>query len=632
MAVIRAPKKGVKAGKKVVSKSKPAKKKTVAKKLPAKKAAPEKIVVKQVLDAKDVAQILKVKEAITRQKEVLAELTARGVTNINRIAKKADQELVVEARELEISVPKLVEKMRKAALGTPSRVLKRAELDLVAPPAPVASAVVSTTKGGKAAVVKIDGQEVEVEEVELEDPEKLLEEVGEILEAEAGEGDKKTREVKAGDDSRNEKDAFILQDSDDDEDEVDKNERQKLKKEIEIITNVLTAISHKNTNNPKAQKQIAVYAESKNLNLKTVKQQLSMKTFNEKASKILVESVIMGFFGDLEELNQIFAYELTRLQTELKYLPPEQTVLTAGATADPVKDYLKLIGRVALLNAEMEVDLATRVEAGLFAGEKILNDKKMDKKTKRMYERIILDGQVAKNHLLEANLRLVVSLAKRYTGRGMLFLDLIQEGNLGLIRAVEKFDYTKGYKFSTYATWWIRQAITRAMADQARTIRIPVHMVEVINKLARVQRQMLQDLGREPTPEELAKELDMTPEKVVEVQKYGREPISLHTPLGEEGDSEFGDLIEDSEAIVPADAVSFTLLQEQLHSVLDTLSEREAGVVAMRFGLTDGQPKTLDEIGKVYGVTRERIRQIESKTMSKLRHPSRSQVLRDYLD
>ena len=632
MAVIRAPKKGVKAGKKVVSKSKPAKKKTVAKKLPAKKAAPEKIVVKQVLDAKDVAQILKVKEAITRQKEVLAELTARGVTNINRIAKKADQDLVVEARELELSVPKLVEKMRKAALGTPSRVLKRAELDLVAPPAPVASAAVSTTKGGKAAVVKIDGQEVEVEEVELEDPEKLLEEVGEILEAEAGDNDKKTREVKAGDDSRNEKDAFILQDSDDDEDEVDKNERQKLKKEIEIITNVLTAISHKNTNNPKAQKQIAVYAESKNLNLKTVKQQLSMKTFNEKASKILVESVIMGFFGDLEELNQIFAYELTRLQTELKYLPPEQTVLTAGATADPVKDYLKLIGRVALLNAEMEVDLATRVEAGLFAGEKILNDKKMDKKTKRMYERIILDGQVAKNHLLEANLRLVVSLAKRYTGRGMLFLDLIQEGNLGLIRAVEKFDYTKGYKFSTYATWWIRQAITRAMADQARTIRIPVHMVEVINKLARVQRQMLQDLGREPTPEELAKELDMTPEKVVEVQKYGREPISLHTPLGEEGDSEFGDLIEDSEAIVPADAVSFTLLQEQLHSVLDTLSEREAGVVAMRFGLTDGQPKTLDEIGKVYGVTRERIRQIESKTMSKLRHPSRSQVLRDYLD
>jgi RNA polymerase sigma factor RpoD-like protein len=631
VAVIRAPKKGVKAGKKVVSKSKPAKKKTVAKKLPAKKAAPVKIVVKQVLDAKDVAQIIKVKESITRQKEVLTELTARGVTNINRIAKKADQELVVEARELELSVPKLIEKMRKAGLGTPSRVLKRAELDLVAPPASVASSAGTTTKGGKA-VVKIDGQEVEVEEVDLEDAEKLLEEVGEILEAEAGENDKKTREVKSGDDSRNEKDAFILQDSDDDEDEVDKNERQKLKKEIEIITNVLTAISHKNTNNPKAQKQIAVYAESKNLNLKTVKQQLSMKTFNEKASKILVESIIMGFFGDLEELNQIYAYELTRLQTELKYLPPEQTVLTAGATADPVKDYLKLIGRVALLNAEMEVDLATRVEAGLFAGEKILHDKKMDKKTKRMYERIILDGQVAKNHLLEANLRLVVSLAKRYTGRGMLFLDLIQEGNLGLIRAVEKFDYTKGYKFSTYATWWIRQAITRAMADQARTIRIPVHMVEVINKLARVQRQMLQDLGREPTPEELAKELDMTPEKVVEVQKYGREPISLHTPLGEEGDSEFGDLIEDSEAIVPADAVSFTLLQEQLHSVLDTLSEREAGVVAMRFGLTDGQPKTLDEIGKVYGVTRERIRQIESKTMSKLRHPSRSQVLRDYLD
>ncbi|KQX66462.1 RNA polymerase sigma factor [Angustibacter sp. Root456] len=311
---------------------------------------------------------------------------------------------------------------------------------------------------------------------------------------------------------------------------------------------------------------------------------------------------------------------------------PAQQVATAGATADPVKDYLKQIGKVALLNAEQEVELAKRIEAGLFAEERLNSGAKIDPKLKRELWWIAQDGKKAKNHLLEANLRLVVSLAKRYTGRGMLFLDLIQEGNLGLIRAVEKFDYTKGYKFSTYATWWIRQAITRAMADQARTIRIPVHMVEVINKLARVQRQMLQDLGREPTPEELAKELDMTPEKVVEVQKYGREPISLHTPLGEDGDSEFGDLIEDSEAVVPADAVSFTLLQEQLHSVLDTLSEREAGVVSMRFGLTDGQPKTLDEIGKVYGVTRERIRQIESKTMSKLRHPSRSQVLRDYLD
>ena len=322
---------------------------------------------------------------------------------------------------------------------------------------------------------------------------------------------------------------------------------------------------------------------------------------------------------------------------------PAQQVVTAGATADPVKDYLKQIGKVALLNAVQEVELAKRIEAGLFAEEKLANppfgpewDKtKASAEDRRLYRDlhwIAQDGKRAKNHLLEANLRLVVSLAKRYTGRGMLFLDLIQEGNLGLIRAVEKFDYTKGYKFSTYATWWIRQAITRAMADQARTIRIPVHMVEVINKLARVQRQMLQDLGREPTPEELAAELDMTPEKVVEVQKYGREPISLHTPLGEDGDSEFGDLIEDSEAVVPADAVSFTLLQEQLHSVLDTLSEREAGVVSMRFGLTDGQPKTLDEIGKVYGVTRERIRQIESKTMSKLRHPSRSQVLRDYLD
>jgi RNA polymerase primary sigma factor len=301
---------------------------------------------------------------------------------------------------------------------------------------------------------------------------------------------------------------------------------------------------------------------------------------------------------------------------------PAAQVAVAGATSDPVKDYLKQIGKVPLLNAEQEVELAKRIEAGLFAEEKLAEGRaSLHPEARGDLEWIADDGRRAKDHLLEANLRLVVSLAKRYTGRGMLFLDLIQEGNLGLIRAVEKFDYTKGYKFSTYATWWIRQAITRAMADQARTIRIPVHMVEVINKLARVQRQMLQDLGREPTPEELAAELDMTPEKVIEVQKYGREPISLHTPLGEDGDSEFGDLIEDSEAIQPGEAVSFTLLQEQLHSVLDTLSEREAGVVSMRFGLTDGQPKTLDEIGKVYGVTRERIRQIESKTMSRLRHP-----------
>jgi RNA polymerase primary sigma factor len=311
---------------------------------------------------------------------------------------------------------------------------------------------------------------------------------------------------------------------------------------------------------------------------------------------------------------------------------PAPTQIT-GATADPVKDYLKQIGKVALLNAEQEVDLAMRIEAGLFAEEKLsVEGDELEWQLKRDLTRIARDGQRAKSHLLGANLRLVVSLAKRYTGRGMQFLDLIQEGNLGLIRAVEKFDYTKGFKFSTYATWWIRQAITRAMADQARTIRIPVHMVEVINKLARVQRQMLQDLGREPSPEELARELDMTPEKVIEVQKYGREPISLHTPLGEDGDSEFGDLIEDTEAVVPADAVGFTMLQRQLESLLDSLSEREAGVIRMRFGLGDGMPKTLDQIGDTFGVTRERIRQIESKTMAKLRHPSRSQQLRDYLE
>jgi RNA polymerase primary sigma factor len=311
--------------------------------------------------------------------------------------------------------------------------------------------------------------------------------------------------------------------------------------------------------------------------------------------------------------------------------PPAQ-VTQAGATVDPVKDYLRKIGRVPLLSAEQEVELAKRIEAGLFAEDKLGSGENLAPALRRDLEIIRGDGRLAKNELLEANLRLVVSLAKRYVGRGLFFLDLIQEGNLGLIRAAEKFDYTKGYKFSTYATWWIRQAISRAMADQSRTIRIPVHMVEVINKLVRAQRQLLQDLGREPTPDELAELLDLTPERVTQVQAYSREPMSLHTPLGRDGDGELGDLIEDSEAVAPEEAVTFALLREQLHSVLDTLTEREAGIVSMRFGLTDGRPKTLDEIGKVYGVTRERIRQIESKTMSKLRHPSRSQLLRDYLD
>jgi RNA polymerase primary sigma factor len=312
---------------------------------------------------------------------------------------------------------------------------------------------------------------------------------------------------------------------------------------------------------------------------------------------------------------------------------PAVRVAAAGATADPVKDYLKQIGKVALLNAGQEVELAKRIEAGLFADHKLAEGSGVLRAGQSIdLEQVAEDGRLAKNHLLEANLRLVVSLARRYTGRGMLFLDLIQEGNLGLIRGVEKFDYTRGYKFSTYATWWIRQAITRAMADQSRTIRLPVHIGEAISTLARMQRQLLQDLGREPTPDELAAELDMTPEKVAEVQKYGREPVSLHTPLGEDGDSELGDLIEDSDAIKPGEAASFTGLQEQLHSVLGTLSEREADVVSLRFGLADGQPKTLDEISHVYGVTRERIRQIESKAMYKLRHPSRSRLLRDFLD
>jgi RNA polymerase primary sigma factor len=303
-------------------------------------------------------------------------------------------------------------------------------------------------------------------------------------------------------------------------------------------------------------------------------------------------------------------------------------------SVDSVRAYLRQIGKVALLNAEQEVGLATQIEAGLYAGERVRraadSTEKLAPQLRRDLRWIMRDGQRAKDHLLQANLRLVVSVAKRYTGRGMPFLDLIQEGNLGLIRAVVKFDYTKGYKFSTYATWWIRQAISRAMADQARTIRIPVHMVEVINTLGRLRRELLQGLGREPTVEELAKEMDIPPEKVLEFQHYAREPLSLDQTIGEEGDSRLGEFIEDSQAVVAVDAVSFTLLQDDLRLVLATLSEREAGIVRLRFGL-DGQPRTLDQIGHIYGVSRERIRQIEAKAMAKLRHPSRSQALRDYL-
>ena len=520
--------------KKIAAKKAPVKK-VAAKKAPAKKAAPVKkvaavkIALKKDLSAKEVQQLVNLKNDVARHNEIVATLAASGIDNYRKAVKKEFLALAQEARHLDETLLIDSEKARKGGLGTASRILSKAQLALIAPPpAPVAA---PAAKGGKAAIVLDDeGNEIVVEEVDLEDVETLIAEATDIIDTEAEDKSNQPRVVNLAEEaSGNEENAFTIKASEEDD-------------------------------------------------------------------------------------------------------APAQTVMTAGATADPVKDYLKQIGRVALLNAELEVELATRIEAGLFAEEKIKEDKKMDKKFKRELEWIVEDGKRAKNHLLEANLRLVVSLAKRYTGRGMLFLDLIQEGNLGLIRAVEKFDYTKGYKFSTYATWWIRQAITRAMADQARTIRIPVHMVEVINKLARVQRQMLQDLGREPTPEELAKELDMTPEKVVEVQKYGREPISLHTPLGEEGDSEFGDLIEDSEAVKPEESVTFTILQEQLMQVLGGLTNREADVIKARYGLTDGQPKTLDEIGKVHGVTRERIRQIESKTMSKLRHPSRSQSLRDYLD
>jgi len=614
--------------KKAVAKKAPAKKavakKAVAKKAPAKKA-PAKIELKKVLDAKDVQLLSDAKAAVSRQKEILTELESRGVTSLGRIPKKADKDLVDEARILAISVPELTEVLRKKGLGSPSRILKKAEWDLIKPKeVPVAA--------GKKVVTNIDGEEVELEEVELEDVETLVADVLEIVEAEEGAKASETRTVNLAEDSKSEDGSFILQDSDAEEDESEKTERAKHKKDLANVNIVLDAVSAKRANHPYIGKGHVDPEDAKALTFRQVQQQLSMNNFTEKGARVIAEAITQGYLKNVEELYDIFNAEARRIQREIKHLPPEQMVMTAGATADPVKDYLKQIGRVALLNAELEVELATRMEAGLFAEEKLTHEKKLDKKLKRELEWIVEDGKRAKNHLLEANLRLVVSLAKRYTGRGMLFLDLIQEGNLGLIRAVEKFDYTKGFKFSTYATWWIRQAITRAMADQARTIRIPVHMVEVINKLARVQRQMLQDLGREPTPEELAKELDMTPEKVVEVQKYGREPISLHTPLGEEGDSEFGDLIEDSEAVKPEESVTFTILQEQLMQVLGGLTQREADVIKARYGLTDGQPKTLDEIGKVYGVTRERIRQIASKPMSKLPHPTPSKTLRDYLD
>ena len=614
----------------VAKKAAPVKKAVAKKTAPVKKVAkPIKIELKKDLTIKDVQAIVDAKNAVLRQNEVLAELEIRGVTSINRIPKKIDKDLVDEARALAASLPVMIEKLRKSGLGSPSRILKKSDYALIEPKPVIEKIAPEKIVPAKIAIVTIDGEEVELEEVELEDDEKIIADAVDVVDLET---EDKVRVVTLSDESSKAKGSFTLADSEADDEEEDKNEREKLKKDLRNVNIVIEAINSKNSSVSTPTRYGISEAESKALTYKQIQQQFEMKTFTERSAKTVAEAVTIGSLKNLEDLLNYFIEKMKVVQREIKYLPPEQTVMTAGATADPVKDYLKQIGRVALLNAELEVELATRVEVGLFAESKLKNEKKLEKKLKRELEWLVEDGKRAKNHLLEANLRLVVSLAKRYTGRGMLFLDLIQEGNLGLIRAVEKFDYTKGYKFSTYATWWIRQAITRAMADQARTIRIPVHMVEVINKLARVQRQMLQDLGREPTPEELAKELDMTPEKVVEVQKYGREPISLHTPLGEEGDSEFGDLIEDSEAVVPADAVSFTLLQEQLHSVLDTLSEREAGVVAMRFGLTDGQPKTLDEIGKVYGVTRERIRQIESKTMSKLRHPSRSQVLRDYLD
>ncbi len=500
----------------------------VKKAAPAKKVAPVKIALKKDLTAKDVQAIVDAKNAVLRQHEVLAELEKRGVTSINRIPKKTDKDLVDEARALATEVPAIVEKLRKAGLGSPSRILKKSDYALIEPKvAPVAAPKIDA-KTGKAAVVKIDGEEVELEEVELEDVETLIKEVVEIIDSEEEEKGNQPRVVNLAEEtSGNEEDAFTLKASEEDD-------------------------------------------------------------------------------------------------------APAQTVMTAGATADPVKDYLKQIGRVALLNAELEVELATRVEAGLFAEAKLKDEKKLEKKLKRELEWLVEDGKRAKNHLLEANLRLVVSLAKRYTGRGMLFLDLIQEGNLGLIRAVEKFDYTKGYKFSTYATWWIRQAITRAIADQSRTIRLPVHLYETISRIKKTTKLLSQEMGRKPTEEEIATRMEMTIEKLRFIAKSAQLPISLETPIGKEEDSRLGDFIE-SEGETPDDQVAKSLLREDLESVLGTLSPRERDVLRLRYGLDDGRMKTLEEIGQIFNVTRERIRQIEAKALRKLRHPNRNSVLKEYI-
>lgn len=358
-----------------------------------------------------------------------------------------------------------------------------------------------------------------------------------------------------------------------------------------------------------------------------------------KESDLTDESLLEGIpEEELKATVEISAPKVSKSKSKRSSRSRKQSGDTSVAllTGDPVRMYLKEIGKVSLLTAAEEIDLAMKIEAGIKATEELEKAEEdgveLERRERRRLSRIEQVGLDAKQQLIEANLRLVVSIAKRYVGRGMLFLDLIQEGNLGLIRAVEKFDYTKGFKFSTYATWWIRQAITRAIADQARTIRIPVHMVETINKLVRIQRQLLQTLGREPTPEEIAEEMGLTPERVREIQKISQEPVSLETPIGEEEDSQLGDFIEDDAAVVPPDAASFSMLQEQLSKTLEGLAERERKVISLRFGLEDGHPRTLEEVGREFGVTRERIRQIESKTLAKLRHPSRSQKLKDYLE
>ena len=626
--VTRAPKKKAPAKKAAPAKSV---KKAVAKKAPAKKAAPAKplkkaaakkveakIELKKELTAADVKQILDAREMVERQKQVLAELESRGVTSLNRIPKKADKDLVEEAKALEISVPKVTEKLKKSGLGSPYRMLKNAEKALVAPkPEPVVASSSPSTNSEKAdgksapKTVIIDGEEVEL--VEEEDLDLNIDNLDEAKE----EIKEETRVITLSDEEVDDGEGtFVLRDSDEEkEEEQGRSERAKLRGRLAAVAIIDEAIRAKENDPSKT----AHKADSRPLTVKQLELMITSIDLTERGAKALIDSINATPLKEFKNVHNLIEETKRSIQTEMKQLPPEQTVLTAGATADPVKDYLKQIGRVALLNAELEVELATRVEAGLFAEEKLATEKKLDKKLKRELEWIAEDGRRAKNHLLEANLRLVVSLAKRYTGRGMLFLDLIQEGNLGLIRAVEKFDYTKGYKFSTYATWWIRQTIERAIMNQTRTIRLPIHVVKELNIYLRAARELSQKLDHEPTPEEIANLLEKPVADVEHMLSLNERVTSIDAPIGNSSDRAIVDTIADTRVSDPATLLQDSDLTTSLDHWLDELTEKQREVLARRFGLRGYEVSTLEEVGHEIGLTRERVRQIQVEALKRLR-------------